>query len=77
MVGIPARSTLVAAEQSSKSFLPYGTCAETFDPATQKLELLQCEIEQLRARLAELIEERDQNKGRASKGRNAAERGRA
>src|SRR3954453_971973 len=71
MVGIPARSTLVAAEQSSKHFLPYGTCAETFDPATQKLELLQCEIEQLRARLAELVEERDRSEGRASTGRKA------
>jgi serine O-acetyltransferase len=78
MVGIPARSTLVAAEQSSKSFLPYGTCAETFDPATQKLELLQCEVEQLRARLAELLEERDQQiEGRASKGRKTGDRSRA
>ena len=64
MVGIPARSTLVDAEQSSASFLPYGTpCSETFDPATQKLEILQCEIEQLRKRLAELIEERDLARG--------------
>jgi serine O-acetyltransferase len=69
MVGIPARSTLVDAEQSSAVFLPYGTCSESFDPATQKLELLQCEVEQLRARIAELVEERDQNKGRASKAR--------
>jgi serine O-acetyltransferase len=70
MVGIPARSTLVDAEESSASFLPYGTCREAFDPATQKLELLQCEVEQLRARLAELVDERDQNnKGRASKAR--------
>jgi serine O-acetyltransferase len=60
MVGIPARSTLVSAEQSAAGrFLPYGTpCSENFDPATQKLELLQCELEQLRARVAELIEER-------------------
>ena len=77
MVGIPARSTLVAAEQSSKTFLPYGTCAETFDPASQKLELLQCEVEQLRARLAQLVEERDQLEGRASKGRSAGNRSRA
>jgi serine O-acetyltransferase len=68
MVGIPARSTLVAAEQAAAtSFLPYGTpCSDTFDPATQKLEILQCEIEQLRKRLAELVEERDaQAKGGA------------
>jgi serine O-acetyltransferase len=63
MVGIPARSTLVDAEQSSASFLPYGTCSDAFDPATQKLEILQCEIEQLRGRLAELIEERELARG--------------
>ena len=61
MVGIPARSTLVDAEQSSSAaFLPYGTpCSEMFDPSTQKLEMLQCEVEQLRKRVAELIAERD------------------
>ncbi len=70
MVGIPARSTLVSAEQSSRNFLPYGTiCSENLDPATQKLELLQCEVEQLRRRVAELIEERD---GQARKGRGRA-----
>lgn len=65
MVGIPARSTLVDAQESSQaSFLPYGTpCSENYDPATQKLEILQCEIEQLRKRLAELIEERDHAAG--------------
>ena len=85
MIGIPARSTLVDAEQSSRSFLPYGTpCAEIFDPASQKLEILQCEVEQLRKRLAELLAEReppagerDTNQGRASKGRSAADRSRA
>jgi serine O-acetyltransferase len=72
MVGIPARSTLVSAEQSSSGhFLPYGTvCTEQFDPSTQKLELLQCEVEQLRRRLAELIEERDgPTKTRKERGR--------
>ena len=61
MVGIPARSTLVAAEQSAAGrFLPYGTpCSEAFDPATQKLEILQCELEQLRRRVAELVEEHE------------------
>ena len=60
MVGIPARSTLVSVERNSGSFLPYGTpCSESFDPATQKLEHLQCEVEQLRKRLAELLEERE------------------
>ena len=60
MVGIPARSTLVDAGESAATFLPYGTpCTEMFDPASQKLELLQCEVEQLRKRVAELIAERD------------------
>jgi serine O-acetyltransferase len=59
MVGIPARSTLVSAENSAGHFLPYGTpCSEMFDPATQKLEILQCEVERLRAELARLAAER-------------------
>ena len=78
MIGIPARSTLVDAGESSRTFLPYGTpCSEIHDPASQKLEVLQCEIEQLRQRLAELIRERDQKQGGASKGRSAADRSRA
>ena len=60
MVGIPARQTLVDAEQYKRSFVPYGTpCSESYDPATQKLDALKCEVEQLRKRLSELIEERD------------------
>lgn len=74
MVGIPARSTLVEAEESSARFLPYGTpCSESFDPATQKLEILQCEIEALRKRLGEMIEERDLTR----QGVNVKEQGRA
>jgi serine O-acetyltransferase len=70
MVGIPARSTLVSAEQSAGHFLPYGTpCSESADPGAQKLESLQCEVEQLRLRVAELIDERD--------GKKRKERGRA
>ncbi|HMC92499.1 MAG TPA: serine O-acetyltransferase EpsC [Allosphingosinicella sp.] len=60
MVGIPARSTLVSAENSAGHFLPYGTpCSEMFDPATQKLEILQCEVERLRAQIAALAAERE------------------
>jgi len=59
MIGIPARATLVDAKEYQKSFVPYGTpCSETYDPATQKLEILQCEVENLRKRLAELAAER-------------------
>jgi serine O-acetyltransferase len=61
MTGIPARPTLMGAEQYAQDFMPYGTpCAEAFDPQTQKLELLNCEVEQLRKRLARLMEERDE-----------------
>ena len=57
MVGIPARSTLVEAQSG---FVPYGTpCSERFDPATQQLEILKCEIETLRARLAAYTDARD------------------
>ena len=60
MTGIPARPTLVDAAEYQKGFVPYGTpCSERFDPQTQQLELLKCEVEQLRARVAELIEQRD------------------
>jgi serine O-acetyltransferase len=60
MTGIPARSTLVEAEHYAKDFVPYGTpCSEMYDPATQKLELLQCEVERLRGLIAELRAERD------------------
>jgi serine O-acetyltransferase len=75
MVGIPARSTLVSAEHSAGRFLPYGTiCTESLDPASQKLEILQCEVEQLRKRVAALIEERDglERKARAGKARDRA-----
>jgi serine O-acetyltransferase len=58
MTGIPARPTLVRAEHYARDFIPYGTpCSEMFDPATQKVELLQCEVERLRKRIAELAEE--------------------
>jgi serine O-acetyltransferase len=63
MIGIPARSTLVGAEQYAKDFVPYGTpCDEMFDAGSQKLEHLRCEVEQLRKRLAELMEEADSGK---------------
>ncbi len=60
MVGIPARQTLVEVTRETQHFVPYGTpCSERFDPATQKLELLQCEMETMHKRLAQLLEERD------------------
>ena len=65
MIGIPARQTLVDAHEYQRHFVPYGTpCSEVFDPATQKLEIMQCELEQLRKRIAELMEERDRGRSR-------------
>jgi serine O-acetyltransferase len=61
MVGIPARPTPVDAAEKQRGFVQYGTpCSQTFDPNTQKLELLQCEIRQMQERIAELISERDE-----------------
>ncbi len=60
MVGIPAKPTLVQVTPETQHFVPYGTpCSERFDPATQKLELLQCEMETMQKRLAQLLDERD------------------
>lgn len=60
MIGIKARSTLVPAETYARDFMPYGTpCREMFDPATQSLEIMQCEIETMRKHIAELMSERD------------------
>ena len=59
MVGIPARQTLIEAEDYQKDFMPYGTpCSERFDPATQSLEILKCEVEQLQKRITALAEAR-------------------
>jgi serine O-acetyltransferase len=58
MVGIPARQTLVDAADYQKDFVPYGTpCSERFDPATQQLDIMKCEIEQLQKRLAAVSEQ--------------------
>lgn len=60
MVGVKARSTLVPADDYQKDFVPYGTpCSEKYDPSTQKLEVLQCEMEQMQKRIAALIAERE------------------
>ena len=68
MIGIPARSTLVDAQQFAKEFVPYGTpCDELRNRGAQKLEVLQCEVEQLRAQIQQLIEERDSVQGDAKK----------
>jgi serine O-acetyltransferase len=68
MIGIPARSTLVDAQHYAKEFVPYGTpCDELRESGATKLEVLQCEVEQLRGKIQQLIEERDSVQGDAKK----------
>jgi serine O-acetyltransferase len=63
MVGIPAKPTLVDAEQYAQDFMPYGTvCSDLCDPAGQRLEAMKSEIDKLQARIDALLAER---KGRA------------
>ncbi len=57
MVGIPARPlTVQGGKAGAAPFLAYGTpCSEMFDPQTQKVELLRCELEAMRKRLDALL----------------------
>ena len=65
MTGIPARAALVDATEYQREFVPYGTpCSELYDPQTQKVELMRCELERLRAQLDALLAERDAGKER-------------
>ena len=60
MVGIPARPVLMDAADVQHGFVPYGTpCSQMFDPATQKLEIMRCELETLRKRLDAMLTERN------------------
>ncbi len=59
MVGMPARPTMVEGGKApERAFMAYGTpCSEMFDPATQKVEILRCELEAMKKRLDALLEE--------------------
>ena len=58
MVGIPARATMVEGKAAEPRFVPYGTpCSELFDPATQKLEIMRCELEAMKKRVDALLAE--------------------
>lgn len=60
MVGIPAKPVLMEAQDKPGGFVPYGTpCSSMFDPSTQQLELMRCELEQLHKQIEALIAERD------------------
>lgn len=59
MVGVKARSTLVAAETWQKDFIPYGTpCKEPCEPS-DRIDSLQAEVAALRAQVQALLTERD------------------
>ena len=59
MVGVKARSTLVAAETWSRDFIPYGTpCKEPCEPGGQRFEELEAEVAALREPVAALLAER-------------------
>jgi serine O-acetyltransferase len=61
MVGIPAKMVLVDADVFAREFLAYGTpCDEKYDPQTQKVDHLRCEMEKLQARLKALEAETQQ-----------------
>lgn len=73
MVGIPAKPTLMDADKKPRGFVPYGTpCADAHDPATQKLEIMRCELEELHKALDALIAERDGSADEAARGSNRA-----
>jgi serine O-acetyltransferase len=75
MIGLKARSTLVPAEVWAREFMPYGTpCSDKFDPATQTLELLQCEMDVMQKRLSQLLEERDAAAAKQSPPKNSTAR---
>ena len=60
VVGIPARATTIEGGNAPEvpRFVPYGTpCSEMFDPATQKMEIMRCELETMRKRLDALLAE--------------------
>lgn len=66
MVGIPARATMVEGGRKAPGFLAYGTpCSEMFDPQTQKVELLRCELETMRKRLDALLAANEDLRDRA------------
>ena len=60
MVGVKARSTLVAAETWQRDFIPYGTpCREPCEPGGERFEELEREVAALRSDLAALSRARD------------------
>ena len=63
MVGVKARSTLVAAETWQREFIPYGTpCREPCEPAeqgVQRIAELETELATLKAQVAALVDQQN------------------
>lgn len=74
VVGIPARATVVTGGKSPEApFMPYGTpCTQMFDPGTQQLEILRCELARLQGQIDELLADRDAREGRGTDERSRA-----
>lgn len=64
MIGVKARSTLVAAETYAREFMPYGTpCKEPCEPAgSQRVDELEEQVAALRAQVEALMAEREAEK---------------
>lgn len=55
VVGNPAKPTLVDGDTYAQPFVPYGTpCEDLFDSDSQKVDLLRCELDQMRKRVSQL-----------------------
>lgn len=64
MVGIPAKPVPVLVTEPDHGFTPYGTpCTEKFDPASQQVEILKCELERMQERLEALERARARKSG--------------
>ena len=65
VVGIPARATVVTGGKAPEApFMPYGTpCSQMFDPATQQLEILRCELNRLQGQIDDLMRAQDGTDG--------------
>ena len=58
MIGVKAKPVPIRAEEHQRPFTPYGTpCSEVYDPETQSLEILACEVEMLKLRLAAALKD--------------------
>ena len=65
MIGVKARSTLVAAEVWARDFMPYGTpCNEPCEPGgLRRVEILEAEVMRLNQQVAALVSQYPQPRG--------------